>query len=116
VDIPELDFRGVVFPDKAGELQKANATASVIRELGDNYSKYHAFLAAEVDRLGGPPDRSDYKSFDEYADAWSKIEALVHAEATARRCRGFRRLGRPLDDALDLKVPLAKDNRLVSME
>jgi hypothetical protein len=116
MDIPALDFRGVQFPDKAGEAQGAGATASLIRELGDNYVRYHAFLAAEVERLGGPPKPENFKSFDNYAEAWTKIEALVHAEAALRRCRGFRVLGRSLNDALDLRTPLARDDRLVSIE
>jgi hypothetical protein len=69
-----------------------------------------------LDELGGPPDRSDYASFDDYAEACSKVEAVIHAEATLRRCRGYRRFSRPLDDALDLETPLARDDRLVSIE
>ncbi len=115
MEIGELDVRGIRFPDQAGALQRARATASLVRELGDNYEKYHAYLAGELERLGGPPDPSDHETFDSYAAAWAKVEAVVHAEATLRRCQGFRKRGRSLAASLDPVVPLARDGRLVPL-
>jgi hypothetical protein len=64
--------------------------------LGDNYDKYHAFLADHLASLGRPVV-SDYKTVEEYARAWTAVEDVVHAEVTIRACRGFRRSGTPLD-------------------
>jgi hypothetical protein len=115
MDFGQLEVRGYRFPGAAGAHQRAGMTASLIRELGDNYEKYHASLAAELDRLGGPPDPSAYATFDDFAAACAKVEAVVHAEAALRRCHGFRKRGASLAASLDPVVPLARDGRLVSL-
>jgi hypothetical protein len=116
MDLPTLNLRGVSFPGRAGELQRAGSTASLVRELGDNYDRYHDFLAAELESIGSRPKPSDYASFDEYAAAWGHVEAIVHAEATLRRCQGMRQTGARLDAALDPRAPLiSADDRLQSL-
>jgi hypothetical protein len=113
MELPQLYLRGVQFPDPAGELQRSGSTAALVRELGDDYDRYHAFLSAELDSLGGRPDPSAYSTFEEYAAACGRVEALVHAEVTLRRCRGMRTAGTRLDAALDPESPLiGRDDRL----
>jgi hypothetical protein len=110
-------LRGVQFPDPAGEHQRRGATASLIRELGDNYSDYHAYLADEIETFNGPPKPADFADFDAYAAAWSRAQALVMAEAFLRNCKAFRRSGRPLDAPLDPTTPLLDHRyRLVGVE
>jgi hypothetical protein len=113
MDLPTLHLRGVTFPGAAGMLQRSGNTASLVRELGDNYRHYHDHLAAEFDSLGGRPVPADYDSFEDYAEAWGRLEAIVHAEITLRRCHGMRIAGAKLDAALDGRHPLiGPDDRL----
>lgn len=117
MDLPRPYLRGVQFPGAAGEFQRTGNTASLIRELGDNYGRYHTFLAKKLESLNGRPKPGDYATFAEYAAACGRIEALVHAEATLRRCYGMRKTGARLDAALDLGSPLiGTDDRLQALD
>lgn len=112
MEIRQLRLGGVELPDVAGDLQRRGATASLVRELGDNYEKYHAFLARRLAEVGRP-DPADYETFEEYAAAWTVAEDIVHAEVTLRACHGFRRFGKGLDAPASSK--LVDDNdRLVA--
>ena len=105
----------VELPGRAGELQRGRATASLIRELGDNYGTYHAFLAARLRAIGGRPRPDDFPSFAEYTQAWAEVQAIVRAEAILRISYSFRRSGRSLDAGFDRKVALVDDeDRLIS--
>jgi hypothetical protein len=113
MDVPQLRLGTVQLPGVAGELQKQGATASLVRELGDNYETYHTFLAERLVKLGGRPDPSKYKSYDPYAASWTQVEDVVHAEVTLRACRGFRRFGTALDSLPE--TPLVDESdRLVA--
>jgi hypothetical protein len=106
------------FPAPAGRYQDAGATASFIRELGDDYGRYHAFLASELEATGARPDPAvygdDFVGYYRDSDRWAEI---VVAEVLLRRCRAFRRTGRRLDDP-DLDEPTTLDgrHRLISVE
>lgn len=114
--IGAITLQRVRFPGRAGELQARAATASLVRELGDGYERYHAFLVAELERVGGRPDRADFDDGDAYIEAFETAREIVVAEALLRNCRAFRREGRALDAALDPSTPLLdKDDRLVRM-
>jgi hypothetical protein len=121
VDLDEIMLGRVRFPGVAGRLQEARSSASLIRELGDNYAPYHKFLeqklAEELESLGGPPDAAAFETVEEYASAWERLESVVYAEVGLRRCRAFRKLGMRLDAAVGLATPLLdENNRLVSAE
>lgn len=123
MDLPTeiTSFRQLRFPGLAGELQKAGATASFVRELGDNYERYHAHLAGTLahglEQHGGRPDPADYPEFDSFAVAWGPLEDIIRAEGLLRRCRAFRRFGDRLDTMRGFEIPLLDDNdRLVSVE
>jgi hypothetical protein len=96
MELGQLRLGTVKLPGTAGELQRQRATASLVRELGDNYSKYHDALAARLAKLGRP-DPADYDTYEEYAAAWEQVEDILHAEVTLRACRGRRVHGRRLD-------------------
>lgn len=106
------------FPHPAGKLQDIGATASLIRELGDNYGSYHAFLAQELEATGGRPEPGhygdDFVAYYRASDHWADI---VVAETLLRRCRAFRRSGRGLHE-VDAREPTTLDarHRLVSIE
>jgi len=112
-----IDLGAVQLPEPAGEHQRAGATAALVRELGDNYGKYHAYLAAELAKIGRPPQIDDYSSAEECIAAWARAQQLVAAEALLRNCRAFRRSNRRLDTPLDTTTPLLDSSyRLVSVE
>lgn len=98
------------FPGRAGELQRGRASASLVRELGDNYSAYHGYLRAELARFGGRPQPKDYDDQASYFAAWARIQEIVMAEALVRACVAFRRNGRPLGAPVDTSVPLVDAN------
>jgi hypothetical protein len=109
-----ITLRRLRFPGRAGDLQAQGSTASVIRELGDNYETYHEYLRAELAKFPRRPVPEDFVTRQAYYDAWTRVQEIVAAEALLRNCRAFRRDGRPLDAALDPKVPLIDDkDRLV---
>ena len=112
-----LDLGTVKFPSRAGEHQRAGATAALVRELGDNYGAYHRFLADSLAAVGKPPEPADFETLDDYVRAWQIVQNLVTAEIVLRNCRDYRRTGRGLDRPHDPSTPLLDaDNRLVSVE
>jgi hypothetical protein len=106
------------FPGAAGRYQDAGATASFIRELGDGYERYHAFLANALEALGGRPEPADYgKDVVGYYRDSDRFADIIVAEVLLRRCRAFRRTGRRLDDPdFDDPTTLDERHRLVSVE
>jgi hypothetical protein len=112
LDIPELQVGSVKFPGIAGALQEQGSTASLVRELGDNYDHYHAFLAGELAKLERPEPKN-FSSYDAYAAAWTKIEDIVHAEIALRGCKGFRRFGKSLNATNEAPL-IDKNDRLVA--
>jgi hypothetical protein len=116
---PFLNTRKLRLPGRAGELQDVGATASLVRELGDNYSTYHQHLATELARLGGRPDPADYRDdFEGYCEAYSAARDVVLAEVALRSARAFRKLGGHLADPPPLDEPplVDRNDRLVSVE
>lgn len=112
-----IRFRRLRFPDAAGEHQRSRASASLIRELGDNYGRYHEFLGRALEEAGGRPDPDDYASFEAYLAAWTLVEEIVEAEVLLRRSEGFRKRANRLDAPLNASIPLVdSDDRLVSIE
>ena len=110
----------VEFPDPAGAYQRDGMTVSLVRELGDNYGRYHAFLADKLAGFKKIPEVSDYDTSDEFLAAWALIHDILRAEAALRTCRGFRLLGQPLNQPLDFthgETPIVDDHyRLLSIE
>jgi hypothetical protein len=96
MELGKLRLGTVPLPGNAGDLQRQGATASLVRELGDNYDHYHAFLADRLAKLGGRPDPANYKTYAEYAKAVTAAEDVVRAEIALRACRGFRESGQSL--------------------
>ncbi len=111
-----INVERLEFPGRAGELQRQGASAAFIRELGDDYPQYHAFLAERLARYGGREPQPDaYPGFAEYIAACQEVRDIVMAEALLRNARAYRRTGRPLDHAYDPSIPLLDErNRLVS--
>jgi hypothetical protein len=109
----------IEFPDPAGQYQREGMTASLIRELGDNYARYHGFLADKLAGFDKIPEFADFATSQEYLDQWALIHDILRAEAALRTCRAFRLLGTPLDQPLDFshgEPPIVDDNyRLVSV-
>lgn len=117
MDLTQLNLESVEFPGRAGQYQREGRVTALIRELGDNYALYHAFLAAELERFGRRPRPRDYPNAERYLAAWTRIQRIVLAEAMLRNVRAYRRTRRPLDAPLDPSVPLiGEDDRLVSVE
>lgn len=97
MNIGTITLKKVEFPGRAGELQRGNATASLVAELGDNYETYHAYLNEQLAQIGKPPVAKEYPSLTAYYDAWDRVQELVKAEHLLRNCKAFRRSGRNLD-------------------
>jgi len=120
MDIAALRLERVDFPGRAGELQRDGATASLVRELGDNYAEYHRFLSDEVRKVGGQPSPKVYRDDPGgYAAHWAQLEAIATAELVLRRALAHRKLGRPLGQAADSRKepPLFDESdRLISIE
>jgi hypothetical protein len=121
IEIAGLALRRVVFPGRAGELQRAKATSALVSELGDRYAEYHADLAARIDALRIPalPPRGDGQgaTIEAGVAAIATLQELVMAEMVLRQCRAFRVEGRRLSEASDQSVPLMNDQgRLLSLE
>jgi hypothetical protein len=108
----------LTFPGRAGALQASGATAALVRELGDNYVTYHAFLASTLEATGGRPDPVDYgNDMVAYYEASDRFADLVIAEVLLRRCRAFRQRGSSLDESDASDPPtLDEGHRLVSVE
>jgi hypothetical protein len=116
MQIAGMRFRWLRFPDPAGALQDRGATASLVRELGRNYTRYHTYLAEELSQMERPA-ADDYDDVQAYFADWTKIEEILKAEALLRNCRSFMLDRRRLDAALDPTVPLVDStDRLVSVE
>ena len=85
-------------PGRAGDLQDAGASAALVAELGDNYAKYHEFLVAEFDKLGGFPDPpTDPWKMPRYLATSAKIDALASSEVALRQFRAARLKVKPED-------------------
>ena len=117
-EIAQLRLKHLRFPGRAGEHQVAGETASLIRELGDNYGFYHAFLARRLRDIGGKPDPADFEDdFTGYCLANDEAVEVVIAEAMTRRSRGLRKFGRGLERPTTADPPLIDERgRLVSAE
>lgn len=121
MELGSITVKKLTFPGQAGQYQRGGFTPALIRELGDNYSYYHAFLRQELEKVAQRPDPDEYRARDDpegYAQAWAWIQDIVKAEALLRNCRRYRRSGRRLSDALDPNEPPLVDehDRLVSVE
>src|SRR5918999_505240 len=79
------------FPGRAGKLQAQGATASLIAELGDNYSTYHRALRAAFESAGGVPQPADYSDFSAYAADFARLQEIVAAELLLRRAHATRK-------------------------
>jgi hypothetical protein len=116
VNVTHFESKGLVFPGRAGQLQRDGAFPSLLAELGANYPTYHAFLKEEAAKLGRPRP-ADYENLQSYLDAYAKAQAIVLAEVLLRNCRGHRSRGRAIDTALDTSVPLVDpSDRLVGLD
>ena len=116
--IDYLKANCVDFPDRAGELQRAGATAGLIRELGDNYSRYHQALQERLETLGGDANPADFPddpaSYGRLANA---LQRIATTEVLLRRARAHRKQGHPLNAQLKGAPPLwDADHRLVDVE
>jgi hypothetical protein len=113
-----LILYNLTLPDAAGGHQQRKETASLVRELGDNYERYHSFLAKKLSAHGGRPDPSAYRDdMPGYLRACVEVRDVVVAEMLLRRCRAYRKLGRSLHDPLDTTIPLFDgEHRLISTE
>lgn len=88
-----------------------------MRELGDNYARYHRFLATRLGELGGRPDPGDFEDFDDYGRVCTEVQNVLRAEAFLRQAWAFRQLGTPLRQGADPTLPLVDEHhRLVSAE
>jgi hypothetical protein len=88
-------------PGAAGEYQRLRMTAALVAELGDNYQRYHTWLAERLERFEKAPDIDDYSDTSKYVNDWAVIHDVIRAEAMLRVCLLFRRDGRPLDRPLE---------------
>lgn len=106
-----------MFPDPAGEYQREVMTASLLRELGDNYAAYHEYLTEVFRGTGGEPDPADYQGdLPGYTAAADRVMEILTAEVLLRRCRASRQYGVPLSAPL-APIPIVDGSyRLVSVE
>jgi hypothetical protein len=111
-----MTLKRLTFPGQAGTYQRGAATPALVRELADNYDRYHEFLRRELAKFGKPPEPSEYPNMDAYLEAWTTVQDIVKAEAILRNCVAFRETGRPLDSPADTSLPPLVDSshRLVS--
>jgi hypothetical protein len=88
----------LVWPGKAGQHQRDGASASLGRELGDNYETYHAFLKQRLETYGGrAPDPAEFDGRPgEYFAACEVLADLLRGEAHLRWCHLSRKEGRAL--------------------
>jgi hypothetical protein len=116
IEIGSLPLR-VDLPGRAGRLQTQGSTAALVRELGDNYATYHAFLANRLVQLGGRPAPEEFRDGDDFYAAVAAVQDVVKAEAILRICRNYRLYGGSLQTSVDPSVPLVDNaDRLVSVE
>lgn len=83
--MPQVDL-----PDTAGQLQRAGRDAALIREMGENYDSYHAYLAAQLAAVGRRPDPRNFETPDAFLEAWSQVERIVRTEVALRLARAYR--------------------------
>lgn len=108
-----INLRRLELPGEAGPLYAAKSIAALVRELGDNYARYHTHLASEVARIGRPR-REDYADADGFLADWQLLHEVVTMEAFLRSCRDFREGRRP-GLGWDKGVPLIDErDRLVA--
>lgn len=106
MEISIFTFKSLRFPARAGDLQDQGASASLIRELGDNYDTYHEFLANELQRFGGRPVPDDFTTAQAYLAAEAHLQEVVMAELLLRNARAFRGSGAALDAGVDPACPM----------
>jgi hypothetical protein len=118
MQVGEINIKWLVFPGRAGELQRVGAIGALVRELGSNYGVYHVFLATALDRLPPRPGPAEMaKGMDVFLEAWDHVNDVIFGEVLLRACRSYVADGRPLTAALDGSQPLVDANhRLVSAE
>jgi hypothetical protein len=108
----------LAFPGAAGEFQRQGMTAALVAELGDNYQRYHDWLAEQLAGFEKAPEVDDYSDTSEFVEDWALIHDVIRAEAMLRVCLLFRRDGRPLNRPLSFtggQTPLVdSEYRLVS--
>jgi hypothetical protein len=115
MDVSLYASKGLVFPGPAGRFQLNGSTSDLVAELGDNYPRYHAFLVAELAKLGRPK-REQYPSYQTYIEAYAKAQTIVFAEVFLRNCVSAGTTGTALDRPHDPSVPLVDANdRLVGL-
>jgi hypothetical protein len=109
-------YRYVAFPGLAGKLQQQADLVGLISEVGDNYDRYHAFLASALNNLGGRPDAADFQDdYAGYCRACDTLMELLNAEMFLRRCYSVRQLGIGFDEAVNKGLPIVDEwHRLVS--
>jgi hypothetical protein len=109
-----LELTSVEFPDKAGELQRAGSSSSLVAELGDNYARYHQHLRELLGKRSRP-EREEFDTVDAFLEAWAEVQGIVRAEAILRKCAAHRQHGRSLDAPADISTPLVdEEDRLVA--
>jgi len=102
------------FTGRARELQAAGQAEQMLRELGSNYTVYHADLVERLRVLGGRPQASDFDSVEAFQDAFTVAQQIVRIEALLRAARQAVQAGVPVDYAYTGSVPLVDgDDRLV---
>jgi hypothetical protein len=93
MEIPPF-FIGYRFPGRAGELQTAGRSAALLAELGDNYGKYHAVLARELDAVREPEPADFVDDFGGFQAAANAVRDVLAAEMALRFCLIVRTEGR----------------------
>ena len=101
----ELPLRHYRFPEPAGQMQDEGRVGDLVRELGDNYDRYHEALAEEFEARGSdPPDPAAYRGrYEDYCRDGAYALELVIAESMLRdyaKARGAASVadGTPLVD------------------
>jgi hypothetical protein len=109
-------LRVLQWPEPAQSMYLAGDIEALVQQLGDNYARYHGFLAAQLVSLGRPrPDR--FASKDAYFRAWMMVEDVVWSEAALRQCRNHQQFGAALSAPVDARYPLVDSgDRLVSLD
>ena len=92
MQIGMYNISAVTFPGLAGERQQAGDEAGLLDELGRNYSRYHAFLASELERAGLPRPE-DCVDFADYTKKWTYVHHIGNAEILLRVARARAQTG-----------------------
>lgn len=124
MDTNSLKHTLVELPGRAGEIQRRGDADALLIELGDNYERYHQFLAAELAKAPSP-DPKEFRGdgaenvgdADAYARAADRFQRILSSELTLRRAGVHRRQRRSLSDPLLDHPPLIDaDTKLVNAE